>query len=1039
MNMGMRLAGMGKLTGMTEADVMALATTMSSLGIEAESGGTAMTQVMNKMSNAVADGGTDLEVFASAAGVSSEEFAKAFNDRPIEALTMLIKSLEESGMSAGEMNGALETLGIKGIREADAIKRLVGSSDMLTEATNLSSEAFKEGNALRDEATVRYETMASNIQELKNIFNELGIQLGEVLMPYVSKATEFLGNMAKRFTGLSDETKKMIVVIASIAASFGPLFVVLGTAVMWFGGLMKAIGPLMPIIGKMGAVFSALTGPIGLTVLAIAGLVGGFVLAYKKSETFRNMIDGIVDKFKIAMDWASQFKDGINAVIDMFKGDWLGGRDMLQQLGLTPEQIIAIENFVISVQMIIHNLKETFKKVFGEISTFVKGIFNDFKVWWVADGALIISALGTVFRDTFTVIKDVVKIGFDVVMNIFNTVLPIIKGLWDTFWPLIKMTVVNTWNAMKLIIGVAMDLIRGIISAVSAMIQGDWSRVWEIIKETVISIWNRMKGFITDSINNIKNIVGQKVQELKNNFVNKLQEMWNGTKDKFSSMYTTAKTKVIDMKNSVVDYITQMKDDAIKKFDDLVDGAKALPGKMKDALIAGKNLVVEGIKSLGNSMAETLDSVVNGVIGGINTVMEKIGITKRIESWEAPAFSRGTGQGSPSGRLTRNGKIAMDTLATVGDKGPGNGKGTRELVHYPNGQVGLYDNNATIFAPKGTTIFNNKQTEELLGQLPKFSKGTGFWGSIKNIASKAFDYLTNPSKIFNAIVDNYMQAWNVGAFAKDLGKGAWKNMKSGLLEWVKARFSEAGTGKRQKWMDRYPITTPYSPFSAVPGYPTAFNCGRHYGIDLGTPTGVNLTSPVAGTVSRQSDHGGGNVARVDYGKGSMYFLHMNSVKSGKVGIGQSLGYSGNTGAFTTGPHVHVQDENPKTSFLQNRNTRNPLKMIKSHFNGGLIKTAGLFNLHPNEYVVPMDNPTNAMKLIALMSKELAGKSKQTSQLPDYRNNQDDSLMTRLIETQQEQIELLKSLLSKDTNVYMDGKKMNDEFNEMNAIDAIMNF
>src|SRR5699024_11498084 len=89
-------------------------------------------------------------------------------------------------------------------------------------------------------------------------------------------------------------------------------------------------------------------------------------------------------------------------------------------------------------------------------------------------------------------------------------------------------------------------------------------------------------------------------------------------------------------------------------------------------------------------------------------------------------------QGNPSGKLTRNGKIAMDTLAVVGDKGPGNGKGTRELVHYPNGQVGLYDKDQMIFAPKGTTIFNNKQTEELLGQLPKFSKGTGFWGNIKN-------------------------------------------------------------------------------------------------------------------------------------------------------------------------------------------------------------------------------------------------------------------------------------------------------------------
>ena len=236
-------------------------------------------------------------------------------------------------------------------------------------------------------------------------------------------------------------------------------------------------------------------------------------------------------------------------------------------------------------------------------------------------------------------------------------------------------------------------------------------------------------------------------------------------------------------------------------------------------------------------------------------------------------------------------------------------------------------------------------------------------------------------------------------------------------------------------MDRYPITTPYSPFSAVLGYPRAFNGGRHYGIDWGTPVGVNLTSPVAGTVSRQSDHGGGNVARVDYGKGSMYFLHMNSVKSGKVGIGQSLGYSGNTGAFTTGPHVHVQDENPKTSFLQNRNTRNPLKMIKSHFNGGLIKTAGLFNLHPNEYVVPMDNPTNAMKLIALMSKELAGKSKQTNQLPNLMPRDNNRVEEKL----DVMIELLSKLLDKPTDIHLNGKKMNDEFNEMNAIDALMNF
>src|SRR5699024_9026572 len=376
----------------------------------------------------------------------------------------------------------------------------------------------------------------------------------------------------------------------------------------------------------------------------------------------------------------------------------------------------------------------------------------------------------------------------------------------------------------------------------------------------------------------------------------------------------------------------RMKDTALDIFNKIVDGAKAIPGKMRDALVNGKDKVVSGIKSLGNSMASKLGDVVNGVIGGINTVMEKIGISKSLSTWDVPQFSTGTnGQGSPSGKLTRNGQIAMDTLAVVGDKGPGNGKGTRELVHYPNGQVGLYDDDAMIFAPKGTTIYNNKQTEELLNMLPRFSLGT-LWnkgkeaagkawqgaknvgGKVKNIAGKAIDYISNPSKIFEDLVSAVMPSWDISGFMLHFAKGIWNKTKSVLFDWMKARFDEAGHGKKQPWMSRFPITTPYSPNAPVPGYPRSFNGGKHFGIDWGTSSGTNLTSPVAGTVKYQSDHGGGRVARVDYGKGAMYFLHMNSVKSGKVAIGESLGRSGNTGAYTTGPHVHVQDENPKTSF-----------------------------------------------------------------------------------------------------------------------------
>src|SRR5699024_9861583 len=168
---------------------------------------------------------------------------------------------------------------------------------------------------------------------------------------------------------------------------------------------------------------------------------------------------------------------------------------------------------------------------------------------------------------------------------------------------------------------------------------------------------------------------------------------------------------------------------------------------------------------LGNSMGSKLEDVVNGVIGGLNSILSKLGIDG-IKEINIPKFSTGTGRGS----LTRNGAIAQDTLATVGDKGIGNGSGTRELVQYPNGITGLYDNDATIFAPKGTIIWNNKQTEEILAKNPQFSTGTvggsgttkktapkkekkGFFGTLADIASNVWDFIKEPSTVLNTIID----------------------------------------------------------------------------------------------------------------------------------------------------------------------------------------------------------------------------------------------------------------------------------------------
>src|SRR5699024_6518229 len=257
------------------------------------------------------------------------------------------------------------------------------------------------------------------------------------------------------------------------------------------------------------------------------------------------------------------------------------------------------------------------------------------------------------------------------------------------------------------------------------------------------------KEFITSSVTAIKDNIKHYINLALEIFKDLMRKMWANTKQRFTDMINTAKDKLTGFRDTVKDMVSQEKDKALEQIEKIVDEDK----------------IKEGITSLGNSMASKLGDVVNGVIGGMNDVLGKVGIETEISKWDVPSFSRGTTGRGPGGHV-RNDKIARDTLALVGDKGPGNGKGTRELVEYPNGKFGLYDNDQMIFAPKGTKIFNNKRTEEMLSYLPALSRGTtgqgGLFGKavsgvkkagsfigggIKNIAEKAVDFLDAPKKV----------------------------------------------------------------------------------------------------------------------------------------------------------------------------------------------------------------------------------------------------------------------------------------------------
>ena len=140
MEMAHRIAGAGSQIGLTDAQILALSASMSSVGIEAEAGGTAISTVMSQIDKDVARNSENLAAWAQMAGYdSASKFAAAWKTSPVEALQMLFKNMDNATQSGDNMNLMLDELGVSSLRQTDMMKRLTGASDLLAKSVDTAT------------------------------------------------------------------------------------------------------------------------------------------------------------------------------------------------------------------------------------------------------------------------------------------------------------------------------------------------------------------------------------------------------------------------------------------------------------------------------------------------------------------------------------------------------------------------------------------------------------------------------------------------------------------------------------------------------------------------------------------------------------------------------------------------------------------------------------------------------------------------------------------------------------------------------------
>lgn len=299
-NMGLRLAAAGNLVGMSEAQILGLAGALSSLGVRAESGGTAFSQVMRKISKEVGTGSDKIWGFAKISGLTIKEFEKLWKKDAVDALTRFTKGL--SGLESQGINviQVLEAFGLEGARISDSLLRAAGAGKKFTDNIKLGNKFWEENNALTEEANLRYKTAASRIRIFWNEIKQLADSFGRHLLPSVQKVSDFFIPMIRWLKALSPEVKKTITDIAAFVAIIGPALVVLG-------GIISAIG------GSLGLIALA----VGLTILLtpLILIVGAFVLmapaikaAFKELKIFGSWVKDISKDMRIFLDYLSEMR-----------------------------------------------------------------------------------------------------------------------------------------------------------------------------------------------------------------------------------------------------------------------------------------------------------------------------------------------------------------------------------------------------------------------------------------------------------------------------------------------------------------------------------------------------------------------------------------------------------------------------------------------------------------------------------------------------------------------------------------------------------
>lgn len=193
------LSGVAKQAGMTQAQIMGLASALDQNMQEEATASTVFSQLITKMYQEPAR-------FATLAGQDVASFTKLLKTDANEALMKFLTAMKNTG-GFDKMAPMFSEMKLEGTRAVGVLSSVASHIDQVKEAQLVAFNAYNDGSSVIDEFNVQNNTVQANIDKAKKQFLDLSVDLGEKLLPLVQQGIS-TGSLAVK--GLSSITNFVI-------------------------------------------------------------------------------------------------------------------------------------------------------------------------------------------------------------------------------------------------------------------------------------------------------------------------------------------------------------------------------------------------------------------------------------------------------------------------------------------------------------------------------------------------------------------------------------------------------------------------------------------------------------------------------------------------------------------------------------------------------------------------------------------------------------------------------------------------------------